>query len=163
MWRAGLQAMAVMSDNSQGPGSTSFQSGCWLRREDYNRETGNRKRVAVRCAPLSVAGLHLRSKGDKHGGKVGLRSGRRSLQGGVSQGRTHLWGSTQVLTEHAVGAEAAGRKVRGTKLQAPRRKLVQAEQVTVRVAEATKQGKGQAERPSVEVRAQVTTGSKMCM
>lgn len=119
--------------------------------------------MAVRCAPLSIAGLNLGSKGDKHGGKVGLRSGRRSLQGGVSQGRTHLQGSTQVLTEHAVGAEAAGRKVRGTRLQAPSRKLVQAEQVTVGVAEATKQGKGQAERPPVEVRAQVTPGSKMCM
>lgn len=57
--------------------------------------------MAVHCAPLSVAGLNLRSKGDKHGRKVGLRSGGVS-QGRVSQGRTHLRGSTQVLSEHAV-------------------------------------------------------------
>lgn len=53
--------------------------------------------------------------------------------------------------------------MRGTKLQAPCRKLVQAEQVTVGVDEATKQGTGQAEGLPEEVRAQVTTGSKMCM
>lgn len=114
------------------------------------------------CAVL-LSALLTWTSGAKVGGKGGLRSGKRSLQGGVSQGRTHLRGSTQVLTEHAVGAEAAGRKVRGTRLQAPSRKLVQAEQVTVGVAEATKQGKGQAERPPVEVRAQVIPGSKMCM
>ena len=42
---------------------------------------------------LSVAGLNLRSKGDKHRRKVRLRSGGR---------QTHLPGSTQVLSEHAV-------------------------------------------------------------
>lgn len=121
--------------------------------------------MAVHCAPLSVAGLNLRRKADKHGGKVGLRSGRRSLQGGVSQGRTHLQGSMQVLTEHAVGAAAAGQKVRGTRLHAPSRKLVQAEQVTVGLAEATKQGigdcRGQAEGPPVEVRVQQGDGARV--
>lgn len=115
--------------------------------------------MAVRCAPLSIAGLNLGSKG--------WWKGRTEVREEVPAGRSlpgkSLRGSTQVLTEHAVGAEAAGRKVRGTRLQAPSRKLVQAEQVTVGVAEATKQGKGQAERPPVEVRAQVTPGSKMCM